>query len=96
VAAAQQRACELDTQLQLLLRSLKEAEAAALDWQSRASQLDDARQELVRLLSSNDTAMKQVRQTGTPGQGSMFAMPVQPAQCCEWRHSVLLACRSSL
>jgi hypothetical protein len=67
VAVAQQRACELDTQLQLLLRSLKEAEAAALDWQSRASQLEDARQELVHMLSSHDAAMAKVGQAGRQG-----------------------------
>eukprot|EP00775_Hariotina_reticulata_P011860 gene11860-12004_t len=39
----------------------KEAEAAALNWQSRARQLDDARQELAHQLTSNDTAMKELQ-----------------------------------
>jgi hypothetical protein len=59
-AAAERRAADLDSQLLLLGRALREAEGAALDWQARAGRADAARQELGGMVESNEAAVKQV------------------------------------
>jgi hypothetical protein len=59
-AAAERRAADLDSQLLLLGRALREAEGAALDWQARAGRADAARQELGGMVEGNEAAVKQV------------------------------------
>jgi hypothetical protein len=54
----------------LLGRSLRDAEAAVVEWQMRARQADDARQELSQMVASSEAAVKQV------GAGSDACGPV--------------------
>lgn len=58
---AERRAAELDSQLLLLGRALRQAEAAALDWQNKARQAEDTRQQLGNMVSGNEKAVQQVR-----------------------------------
>jgi hypothetical protein len=59
-SAAERRAADLDSQLLLLGRALREAEGAALDWQAKAGRADQARQELGGMVEGSEAAVKQV------------------------------------
>ncbi|KAF6253880.1 hypothetical protein COO60DRAFT_1462988 [Scenedesmus sp. NREL 46B-D3] len=60
-AAAERRAADLDSQLLLLGRALRDAEGAALDWQARAGRAEQARQELGGMMEGNEAAVKQLQ-----------------------------------
>lgn len=59
-AAAERRAADLDSQLLLLGRAMREAEGAALDWQAKAAKAEQARQELGHMVDGSEAAVKQV------------------------------------
>lgn len=62
-AASERRAAELDSQLLMLGRALREAEGAALEWQGRARQAEEARRELGGMVSESEKAVQKVRGT---------------------------------
>jgi hypothetical protein len=64
-ADAESRAAEAESQALLLGRSLREAESAVVDWQVRARQAEDARQELNQLVGGSEAAVKQVSVSGS-------------------------------
>jgi hypothetical protein len=57
---AQRHAADLESNLLLLERSLRESDAAALDWQARAREAESARQEMEQVARSCETAAMQV------------------------------------
>jgi hypothetical protein len=58
--AAERRAADLDSQLLLLGRALREAEGAALDWQAKAGRAEQARQDLGGMVDGSEAAVEQV------------------------------------
>lgn len=50
----------MDSQLLLLGRALREAEGAALEWQSKARRAEEARQDLGNMVSGSEKAVQQV------------------------------------
>jgi hypothetical protein len=80
-AAAERRAADLDSQLLLLGRALREAEGAALDWQARAGRADAARHELGGMVEGNEAAVKQVGRLEDMGGGSCSGMWMAGGEC---------------
>lgn len=60
IATADRRAADLDSQLLLLGRALREAEGGALEWQSKARQAEQARQDLGNMVAGSEKAVQQV------------------------------------
>eukprot|EP00878_Enallax_costatus_P019667 GHUV01020752.1.p1 GENE.GHUV01020752.1~~GHUV01020752.1.p1 ORF type:complete len:800 (+),score=338.07 GHUV01020752.1:19-2418(+) len=61
IATADRRAADLDSQLLLLGRALREAEGAALEWQGKARQAEQARQDIGNMVAGSEKAVQQLQ-----------------------------------